>query len=260
MIPENIRLDIADNLKRIESEHSVRVMYACESGSRAWGFASTDSDYDVRFIYIHTRDWYLSIEDHRDVIERPISDELNISGWELRKALRLMRKSNPPLFEWLKSPIVYREDPSFLNDFRNVGNEYYSPYRCFRHYLHMAEGNFRDYLKGETVWLKKYLYVLRPMLACRWIERMEGEVPMIFAELVDAVVDEAEVLVAIDRLLAAKCAGAELDKAPRDEVLSGFIETELKRLAALNIDAGSPPDPAGLNRFFRRVCVDTSNT
>ncbi len=256
MIPENVRLDIADNLTRIESEHQVRVLFACESGSRAWGFASTDSDYDVRFLYVHARDWYLSIEDHRDVIERPISDELDISGWELRKALRLMRKSNPPLLEWLKSPVVYREDSGFLVSLIELAHSYYSPYRCFRHYLHMAEGNYRDYLKGEMVWLKKYLYVLRPMLACRWIEQSVNEVPMLFAELVDSVVEEPEVLAAIDRLLAAKCAGAELDRAPRDEILSDFIERELTRLSALNLDAGSPPDPEGLNWFFRKVCIE----
>lgn len=258
MIPEHIRLDISDNLSRIESEHQVRVLYACESGSRAWGFASTDSDYDVRFLYVHRRNWYLSIEDHRDVIERPIRDELDISGWEMRKALRLMRKSNPPLFEWLKSPEVYRADWDFLTDFRALAHDYYSPYRCFRHYLHMAEGNFRDYLKGDMAWLKKYLYVLRPMLACRRIERSTREVPMVFSELVEAVVEESEVLAAIERLLARKRAGAELDRAPRDEVLSSFIESELPRLAGLAMDAGSAPDPEGLNAFFRRICIEAN--
>ena len=91
-------------LAQVEAERNVRVLFACESGSRAWGFASRDSDYDVRFLYVHRRDWYLSVEDRRDVIEQPIADDLDVSGWELRKALRLLRKSNPPLLEWLKSP------------------------------------------------------------------------------------------------------------------------------------------------------------
>ena len=94
-------------LAQVEAERNVRVLVACESGSRAWGFASRDSDYDVRFLYVHRRDWYLSVEDRRDVIEQPIAHDLDVSGWELRKALRLLRKSNPPVLEWLKSPVVW---------------------------------------------------------------------------------------------------------------------------------------------------------
>src|SRR6478609_457570 len=108
---------VNDVLARLEAEQNVRVLYACESGSRAWGFASRDSDYDVRFLYVHRRDWYLSVEDRRDVIEKPIAEDLDVSGWELRKALRLLRKSNPPLHEWLKSPIVYCHDPVFAAEF-----------------------------------------------------------------------------------------------------------------------------------------------
>ena len=166
---------VRNELARVESERQVRVLFACESGSRAWGFASRDSDYDVRFLYVHRRDWYLSVEDRRDVIEEPIADDLDVSGWELRKALRLLRKSNPPLLEWLKSPVVYRHDPVFAAEFGALATEFYSPRRCFAHYLHMAFGNWRDYLRDrEEVSLKKYLYVFRPLLACRWIERHLG--------------------------------------------------------------------------------------
>jgi hypothetical protein len=127
-------------LAQVEAERNVRVLFACESGSRAarpptnphyslppprWGFASHDSDYDVRFLYVHRRDWYLSVEDRRDVIEQPISDDLDVSGWELRKALRLLRKSNPPLLEWLKSPVVYRHDPVFAAEFGALATEFY---------------------------------------------------------------------------------------------------------------------------------------
>ena len=100
---------IKANLAEIEARENVRIVYACESGSRAWGFPSSDSDYDVRFIYLHPLEWYLSIVDKRDVIEDPITGQLDVNGWDLRKALQLFRKSNPPLFEWLNSPIVYLE-------------------------------------------------------------------------------------------------------------------------------------------------------
>ncbi len=116
---------VRDALARIESERNVRVLFARESGSRAWGFASRDSDYDVRFLYVHRHDWYLSVEDRRDVIEKPIADDLDVSGWELRKALRLLRKSNPPLLEWLKSPVVYRHDPVFAAEFGALAAEFF---------------------------------------------------------------------------------------------------------------------------------------
>lgn len=247
---------VSHALAQVEAERNVRVLFACESGSRAWGFASRDSDYDVRFLYVHRRDWYLSVEDRRDVIEQPIADDLDVSGWELRKALRLLRKSNPPLLEWLKSPVVYRHDPVFAAEFGALATEFYSPRRCFAHYLHMAFGNWRDYLRGRVeVSLKKYLYVFRPLLACRWIERQLGQVPMLFAQLVEGVLDEADVRTALAELVARKQAGEELAFAPPVEALTRFIEAELPRLEALN----EPDDAAGeveeLNGFFRRYAL-----
>jgi hypothetical protein len=247
---------VRDALARLETERNVRVLYACESGSRAWGFASRDSDYDVRFIYVHNRDWYLSIEDRRDVIEEKIHDGLDISGWELRKTLQLLRKSNPPLLEWLKSPVVYRHDPVFAIEFGAIASQFYSPRRCFAHYLHMALGNWRDYLCGrKQVSLKKYLYVFRPLLACRWIERGLGQVPMLFDELVAQVLDESFVREAIAELVARKRAGDELDCGPRVEALDGFIKAELPRLESLIPAEEVLPKIEPLNRFFRAHCL-----
>jgi uncharacterized protein len=244
---------VRDALARLEAERNVRVLYACESGSRAWGFASRDSDYDVRFLYVHSRDWYLSVEDRRDVIEEPLSDELDVSGWELRKALRLLRKSNPPLLEWLKSPVVYQHDPVFTAEFNELSAQFYSPQRCFSHYLHMASGNWRHYLQGrEQVSLKKYLYVFRPLLACRWIERGLGQVPMLFSQLVESVLEETNVRAALDALVARKQAGDELDSEPPVEALSRFVARELLRLEALDRPDDATGDAEDLNRFFRR--------
>jgi hypothetical protein len=243
-------------LAQVEAERNVRVLFACESGSRAWGFASRDSDYDVRFLYVHRRDWYLSVEDRRDVIEQPLNDELDVSGWDLRKALRLLRKSNPPLFEWLKSPVVYHHEPVFTAKFTALASEFYSPRRCFTHYLHMAFGNWRDYLRGrDQVSLKKYLYVFRPLLACRWIARGLGQAPMLFAELVESALEEAEVREALDALVARKQAGVELAAAPPVEALSRFIEAELPRLEALTEPAEAAGDVEELNGFFRRYAL-----
>lgn len=242
---------ITARLAATAEKHDVKVLYACESGSRAWGFASPDSDFDLRFIYVHRRDWYLSIEEKRDVIEEMLPNDLDLSGWELRKALRLFRKSNPPLLEWISSPIVYAQNNQFVSEFKELMTTYYSPSSCFRHYLHMAEGNFRTYLQGDTVWTKKYLYVLRPLLACRWIEQDRGPAPTVFADLFP-VLENAELLGAVKDLVARKMQADELSSAPRVDIISNFIESEIPRLQALPFDKSPLAPTDKLNELFRR--------
>ena len=256
MFTSDIFSRVRDALAQVEADHDVRVLFACESGSRAWGFASRDSDYDVRFLYVHRRDWYLSVDDRRDVVELPLAADLDVSGWELRKALRLLRKSNPPLLEWLRSPMVYRHNPSFAAEFGALAHEFYSPRRCLAHYLHMARGNWKDYLLGrELVSLKKYLYVFRPLLGCRWIERSLGPVPMEFDRLVAGTLEEADVRAALADLVARKQAGDELAVAPPVAVLSRFVENELSRLETLRAADETRTDSEELNRFFRRYAL-----
>lgn len=251
-----VRREIEKRLQQIEAEERVIVLYACESGSRAWGFASQNSDYDVRFLYAHPRDWYLSIdlEHKRDVIERPVSADLDLSGWDLRKALPLLQKSNPPLLEWLRSPIIYREQNEIMEKFRELVTVCYSPRASMYHYLHMAQGNYRNYLKGDEVWLKKYFYVLRPLLAVKWIEAGLGPVPMEFEKLVDRLIENPELKLEIDKLLAAKRRGKELDRGPRNEPISRFIELELERLEQTSVNQpATKPDIKRLNAFFRET-------
>jgi len=250
---------ITSDLDHIERDEEVLVLLAVESGSRAWGFASADSDFDVRFIYIHRPVWYLSIdvEDRPDVIERPVRDAIDLSGWDIRKTLRLFRKSNPPLLEWLQCPIVHRERFSFARRLREFLPAFYSPKASFFHYLHMAQGNMREYLSGETVWRKKYLYVLRPLLAMQWIERGLGPVPIEFGKLVDAMLPAGELRQAVDDLVAAKKAGAELDMGPRIPAISHFIESELDRLERVaDVRAPAGPPTERLNELFRATLLE----
>ena len=247
---------VLQQLLEIEVKQGVRVLYACESGSRAWGFASADSDYDVRFIYSHPREWYLSIdlEHKRDVIEVPIDGELDISGWDLRKALKLFRKSNPALLEWLGSPIVYQEHGSMAARLRDLSSDFIDPVASRYHYLHMAQNNFRGYLKGSEIRLKKYLYVLRPILAVNWIDAGYGIVPAEFGKLVDAIVHENGLRRAIDDLLEAKKQGFEQSVGPRIEPISRYIESELERLIATRPEnIKSTGDPCKLNELFRAI-------
>lgn len=223
---------ILENLSCIEQEHNVRILYAVESGSRAWGFASKDSDYDVRFIYLHPVEWYLSIRKRRDVIECPISGDLDISGWDLPKSLGLFRKSNPPLLEWLGSPQVYLDRHGLAERLKELMPVYYSPKRCMLHYLHMARGNFREYLKGEMVRIKKYFYVLRPVLACLWIEKHNSMPPTEFSELYKDAGLSPIIAAEIDSLLLRKMAGDELDREPKIETLNAFLEQQIEHCSS----------------------------
>jgi predicted nucleotidyltransferase len=254
-----MREQILTALKEIEADQMVSILFACESGSRAWGFASQDSDYDVRFIYAHKPEWYLSIDQARDVIERQLPGDLDVSGWELRKALRLYRKSNPPLLEWLQSPIIYSYDADFVDRLKAVdwspevtaGREWkFSPHRCLKHYYSMARGNVRNYFDADEVPLKKYLYILRPILACLWIEQRMSLPPVLFEELVHSMVPNVGLRNAIEILVAKKRAGRELGIGRKIEVIDAFTAAQMTRLAEVVGLPDSQASTDGLNKLF----------
>jgi predicted nucleotidyltransferase len=234
MIPPEIHAEIMKRLAATEREHGVRILLAIESGSRAWGFASPNSDFDVRFIYARPSDDYLSLdlEDRRDVIEYPIVDDIDLNGWDLRKALRLFWKSNPGFVEWIQSPIKYIETGAFAEEARRLLPLVYSCERGIHHYRSSAKGNYREHLQGEMVRLKKYFYVLRPLLAVRWLERYGTAAPLEFARLLHLIEGEADLLAEIADMLEQKRGAPELGLSPPFLRANAFIETELARLDA----------------------------
>ncbi|MEK9034563.1 nucleotidyltransferase domain-containing protein [Escherichia coli] len=192
-----MRERVSQQLKEIERRYGVKVLYACESGSRGWGFASPDSDYDVRFLYVHPLEWYLRVEPPRDVIELPIDDELDVSGWEWRKALGLLKGANPTLIEWLDSPVVYQQDEETITALKAMVPMWFSP--------------------------------LRPLLAVRWVEAGKGVPPMRFAELLAGSELDAPLRADIDELLERKQRAGEAEYGPRRPLLHAFIRAELAR-------------------------------
>lgn len=247
---------IKQKLLEIEKAENVRILLAVESGSRAWGFASPDSDYDVRFIYVKPEKDYLKLEEIRDVIELPINDELDINGWDLKKTLRLLYKSNPTLFEWFSSPIVYLET-AFAKDFRALMMDYFSSKKSLYHYISMAEGNYWEYLRGDWVKAKKYFYVLRPVLACRWVLDKKTPPPMLFSELA------AEELPyslknEVDQLLNLKMKSPEIKKIPRIDALNTFLDTEISNIKSKVCEMEEKPDNdwEKLNAIFLNTLQD----
>lgn len=252
---------ILQKLKDIEKEHKIKILYAVESGSRGWGFESKDSDYDVRFIYIHKPDWYLSIKEKRDVVELPINDLLDINGWDLRKTLVLFRKSNPTLLEWLSSPIIYGESTSLVSELKELLKDYFSSKSCIYHYLHMAEGNYREYLKVDQVRIKKYFYVLRPIMACMWTEKYGTQPPMLFEELMNNLDLKEELVNEIDKLLVIKRSGNEMDNQKRVEIINEFLEEKIEYykqyVKMLNVQGNNDIDI--LDGLFRSTLSEAWN-
>jgi predicted nucleotidyltransferase len=250
--------EIQKELLKLEAQHDIKILYAVESGSRAWGFASTDSDWDVRYIYIHRIDWYLKIDDNKDNQEKILPNDIDLAGWELKKALRLFRKSNPPLLEWLRSPIVYLQQFSTADRLRDLTKEYFNPKSCLHHYLHMAEGNYEAYLLKEMVRVKKYFYVLRPILACDWIMKTNSTPPMEFSKLLDSQVSDLNVKAEIQSLLTRKMMGEELKEEPKIQILNDFLEEKIQFYNDYIISLGqiSQPDTARLDDLFKHTIYE----
>lgn len=254
VIEQNVKEEILLRIKSAEQEHDVKVLFAIESGSRAWGFASPNSDYDVRFIYARPQDWYLDInvEGKRDVIEYPIVDEIDINGWDIRKALMLFWKSNPAFVEWIQSPIVYVDDGFFANQVRELLPSIYAHEKGIYHYKHMAKTNYRGYLRKDEVPLKKYFYVLRPLLAIKWLEEKQEPAPIEFDVLRTLVKDNSVLSEEIEKLLVRKKASMEKDVIPQIPVLNDFIESELERLENYtDVPERGAEDMQSLNSLFK---------
>ncbi len=216
---------ILEKLNEIEEKENIKILHCVESGSRAWGFASPDSDYDVRFIYVRKSEFYLKLEKTRDVIEWQLDDTLDINGWDVQKALKLLHNSNPTLFEWNSSPIVYRTTEEW-NKISAIINDYFVKKSGLYHYLSTAKSNYREYLKGETVRLKKYFYVLRPLLACRWILTEQTPPPMLFSDLAEKHL-ESDIRPYVEKLLYMKMNTPEIGEGKRIDELNEYLDKSI---------------------------------
>ena len=243
--PQDVRRAVAAELERMERAEDVRVLLAVESGSRAWGFASPDSDFDVRFVYVRPVEHYLRLEPARDVLEWRVDEVLDVDGWDANKTLRLLRGSNPSLFEWLASPIVYAEDPVFAV-VRELAADCFSPVASAHHYLSMGRNHLAA-LAGETVRLKKCLYTMRAILAARWVVAERAPAPMLLRDLVDAGLEEPMRGLAAE-LLEAKTAGGERGELPRIAALNAWAAGALAQVTGALADV-EPPTPVPWERL-----------
>jgi uncharacterized protein len=253
---------IQEIIKHIEKDFSVKVLFACEAGSRAWGASNQTSDYDIRFIYLHPIDWYLSIDPKRDVIEIPKNDHITIpvhklidmTGWELSKTLRLLRKSNPSLLEWVHSNMVYYNAYETMEKLKELSKLTFSAKVCLFHNLNMAKNNFRVCLQDKEANLKRYLNVIRPILAAKWIEKNKTFPPIKYSHFLEDLSLDENFKKYINQLLQLKMVGGETSFPNKGE-MNEAIKSELDHLELhVNSLSNNQDDYTPLlDRYFRKL-------
>lgn len=241
---------ILQKLNEIEEKEHVRILHCVESGSRAWGFASEDSDYDVRFIYVRPVEEYLRLDRTRDVIEWQLDDELDINGWDLQKALQLLHKSNPTLFEWRASPVVYRTTPDWEMISKTM-EQYFVVKDSLYHYVNIAKNAVRTYQNKENIPIKKCFYILRPILACCWIMQKQTPPPMLFSELMESCLPEA-LKPEVNTLLELKKKVPETELGRHADFLNEYITQSFADIEAYikGLSHEAPQDWNVLNAIF----------
>lgn len=247
-----MRKIIEEKLREIEKAEDVGIIFCAESGSRAWGFASPDSDCDVRFVYVRRPEEYLRLEPVRDVIEWQLDETLDINGWDIQKALRLLYKSNPTIFEWDSSPIIYRQTAEWER-LRGIMGGYFDPSVSARHYISLAKKNC-DLCRAEgNIKLKKYLYCLRSLLACGYIVNRCAPPPVLFSELVRAELDPL-LIRDIEDILHIKANAPETQYIAPPSALDDYIAARLKYLdKAVNALSAKDKDISALDNIFLEI-------
>lgn len=246
-------------LAQIEKDMGIKILYACETGSRAWGFPSPDSDYDIRIIYMHSTDWYLGLSEKKDSIDLMFENNIiDITGWDLRKCLRLLWKSNPALLERIQSPIIYQVDMDFLNEFRDIAKDCYSRIATIHHYLNMGKKHYAEIVDTHEYRLKKFFYTLRASVACLWILEKEEMPPIVFQKMLDGLSIESKLRERISELVELKSTISEAYLHTGEKDLFQFMnacliraENEAKTLPSSKVQLED------LNSFFIKTITSS---
>lgn len=249
---EIMKQKILEHLKQLEQEQDIKILLASETGSRGWGFHSPDSDYDVRLIYMHQKDWYLSLSEKKDSIELMLENrDLDISGWDLRKTLRLLAKSNAALLERIQSPIIYIADDSFLKSINLLAKKHYSRIGTLYHYISVCKKSLEDVKGKDSYKLKRLFYALRSAAVCQWILSKENNPPIEFLKVLEGISMDESLRAKIEALIKVKMKENETYFHNGESEIINFIEASLSKAES---KANSLPSGNGnmeqLNAFF----------
>lgn len=223
-----MKTKILHYLNQIEQDNDLKILLACETGSRAWGFPSPDSDYDIRLIYLHKRNWYLGLVDQKDSLQVMLeNNDLDFSGWDLRKCLRLLMKSNAALLERIQSPIIYQADTSFMNEIIAIATPCYSRRATLHHYLGLTKRSYSDIVDNKQYKLKKFFYALRAAIACRWIITKDQMPPIEFKKMLYVLNIDESIIKRIESLIDLKATISESYLHEGDGEILEFINNNI---------------------------------
>jgi len=253
-----MKQEIESAIQHLEEELRIKVLFACETGSRAWGFPSPDSDYDVRLIYVHSLDWYLQLSEPKDTLDRMLADrEIDISGWEIRKSLRLLQKSNAALLERIQSPILYQFDDSFLQQIHQLAPQFYSRISTLHHYLGLAKKSFAPISNVPSYRLKKFFYALRAASVCQWILEKDEVPPIEFPKVLAGIPVSESIRERIRELISLKATVSESYEHKGEPEILTFIAHAIEQAEAKGSKLpAAKGDTKSLNTFLWEILQD----
>ena len=246
-----MKTKILEKLSEIEKDKDIEILFAAESGSRAWGFESPDSDYDIRFVYKHKKEWYLNLWEQKDTIQFMTEDDLDGSGWEFKKALKLLAKSNASFLGWLYSPIIYKANDGFLEDIKTLAKDNFNPVAGFYHYHSMSKG-FEETLDTDKMTLKSFFYAIRTALCANWIYKNGTIPPVLFTELY-SIIDKKHHTILND-LIHLKSKHIEKSTEPVNNTLIKLVRAIVAENNSIKNElANKKSNPEEFNAFFLKT-------
>lgn len=249
LIAADVREAIENLLKEIEQKHEIKIIHAVESGSRAWGFPSRNSDFDIRFIYCHQPNWYITPFERKDTIEVLGTGDLDASGWDLGKSLALLYKGNAVIHEWLHCSLIYRSVTEPFENLKAFSQEEFNPTAAFYHYISLAKRKFLDEATATNA--KYFLYALRSLLCAKHIAVTGSVPPVLFHELVKAYLS-TDLQSEVDDLLQKKLHSGEMDAFVISKPLWDFTQLLFAELQLLEIHGGKRSQPEVYEKLMRR--------
>ena len=249
-----MKKEIINHINKLEVEKDITILLATESGSRAWGCPSPDSDYDIRIIFKRKTADYLRINEQPDSLDYFHGELLDINGWDIKKTFRLIKKSNVTPFEWAQSPIIYKEVDNFRQVIFELCKAYFNPKHAINHYRGIAKNSYADITKESNIKLKKLFYVLRPIMAAKWIASKNEIPPMDIPNLI-SIINNNEIIAKINSLLEIKKDCNEDYIHTLSPLLSDFIKEEINILTDLKVvdKDHEIPNSDQLNKVFREL-------
>ena len=249
---------INEKLNEIEKDKGIKLLFAIESGSRGWGFSSTDSDFDVRFVYVKPKKHYLYINEQSDFLDFPINNELDINGWDLKKFFKLLYASNATTFEWMQSPVIYQKEENFFKTIEELLPNYFCQQTLVHHYLGLVHKKM-EVLNEENLRLKDLFYIYRSLLAARFAINYNQFPPMKFSKLMNLVSDKS-LVDETNRLLNLKKNVGEKYVEKINQELIDYLKDSYKELSnSIKIKRKGTLDTETLNETFYKIITDADN-